>query len=149
MSKLNNLYPEMREIAEKVLEDLNRYCKKHFPEFTPTITEGFRSAEYQNRLYQKGRTKPGSIVTHMDGYKKKSNHQSGMAFDVAFIKNKKLTWDVAEELWQYYGHVVRSYNLKWGGDWKTFLDRPHAEWNTADKNAYTRAANWLKKQGLK
>ena len=51
------------------------------------IAQGVRTAEYQNSLYQQGRTKPGKIVTNCDGIKNKSNHQAkadgyGHAIDI-------------------------------------------------------------------
>lgn len=47
------------------------------------ITEGFRSKEYQDKLYAKGRTKPGNIVTNAKGSDYSSQHQWGIAFDIA------------------------------------------------------------------
>ena len=39
------------------------------------ITCGMRTAEEQNKLYQYGRTIPGTWRTNCDGYKVQSNHQ--------------------------------------------------------------------------
>ena len=52
------------------------------------VHQGYRTAEEQNALYKKGRSK-------LDGYKKKSFHQSGNAVDFVFCKDKacrKLVW---------------------------------------------------------
>lgn len=38
------------------------------------ISHGHRSPIEQNELYQKGRTKPGAVVTYMDGFDKRSKH---------------------------------------------------------------------------
>ena len=56
------------------------------------ITEGFRSKEYQDELYAKGRIKPGSIVTNAKGGDYSSQHQWGVAFDIA-INDSKLLYD--------------------------------------------------------
>ena len=62
------------------------------------ISQGVRTAEYQNSLYQQGRTIPGKILTNADGYKIKSNHQVksdglGHAVDIAIMDGKKADWD--------------------------------------------------------
>lgn len=63
------------------------------------VTEGFRSKGQQDRLYAKGQTAPGSIVTNARGSSESSQHQWGIAFDIA------MNYDV-------------------DGDWK-FVDTPH------------------------
>lgn len=94
------------------------------------IVEGRRSTERQKKLYAQGRTSPGQIVTHTDGVIKLSNHQvqaDGFfhAMDFAFqATRKRVTWDGP---WEKFGVVVRKYGLVWGGDWKSFKDRPHVE----------------------
>ena len=112
------------------------------------IIQGLRTAAYQNELYQQGRTKPGKIVTKLDGYNKKSNHQAkadgyGHAVDIAvcgyydkngnYVKcttdaemfdNKKLV-----EISRHVKAVAKEMGLDivWGGDWKTLYDTPHYE----------------------
>ena len=96
-----------------------------------TITAGLRTAEQQRALYEQGRTKPGAIVTNADGYTKKSNHQEredgyGHAVDLAFLVAGKPSWAESHP-WALYGAMVKSQELKWGGDWESISDRPHAE----------------------
>ena len=112
------------------------------------IVQGLRTAEYQNELYQQGRTRPGKIVTKLDGYNRKSNHQAkadsyGHAVDIAvcgyydgngnYVKsttdaemfdNKKLV-----EISRHVKAVANEMGLEivWGGDWKTLYDTPHYE----------------------
>ena len=62
------------------------------------ITQGLRTAKYQNELYQQGRTVRGLKVTNADGYIKKSNHQIkvdgyGYAIDFVILNGKVLDWD--------------------------------------------------------
>ena len=54
------------------------------------ITEGFRTKAYQDSLYAKGRTKPGKIVTNANGSAYSSQHQWGIAFDIAINDSKLL-----------------------------------------------------------
>jgi peptidoglycan LD-endopeptidase CwlK len=93
--------------------------------------QGVRTAEEQAALYAIGRTKPGKIVTNADGVTNKSNHQSkddgyGHAVDCVFLTNGQPDW--SDDLpWSTYGRCATAVGLRWGGDWKSFIDRPHVE----------------------
>lgn len=96
------------------------------------MTDGVRTAEVQNALYQIGRTKPGKIVTNADGYTVKSNHQIhsdglGHAVDCCFLVNGKPTWDVDDKWWSAYGALAQAVGLKWGIKISSWIDRPHVE----------------------
>lgn len=88
------------------------------------ITEGFRTVEQQDILYAKGRTTAGSIVTNARGSDYQSQHQWGVAFDIA-IKNTGHTYDV--NYITDVANIAKKYckNLGWGGDWTAFRDYPH------------------------
>ena len=82
--KLDGLHPKLVEAVSVTLDGM---AKLGYPMM---VTDGIRTAEHQNELYAQGRWKPGNIVTHADGYKKKSNHQPkddglGHACDCAFV----------------------------------------------------------------
>ena len=127
--------------SEKKLQYLHPNLQKFFKELIKispydfSITQGVRTAEEQNKLYQQGRTVPGKIVTNCDGYKIKSNHQTkddglGHAGDIAALVNNKITWEE-----KYYKEVaisarilMQKYNIEWGGDWRNFKDLPHFEY---------------------
>jgi len=91
---------------------------------------GLRTAEDQNKLYQQGRDLPGSIVTNVDGYIKKSYHQTGKAFDIYAYVDGKASWK-AEHLTAIAEHLKQvakdcyGIELTWGGDWTKFKDMPH------------------------
>ena len=100
-----------------------------------SISQGIRTAEEQNKLYQQGRTTLGKIVTNCDGYKIKSKHQIredgfGHAGDIAILINNKITWE--EKYYKEVANVGREligkYNIEWGGDWEKFKDLPHFEY---------------------
>ena len=84
------------------------------------VTDGFRSVEEQDKLYAKGRTALGSIVTKARGGC--SNYNFGLAIDIVPIENGKLNWETNN--WDIIGRIGESRGLEWGGRWK-FLDRPH------------------------
>ena len=109
------------------------------------VTQGLRTAKYQNELYQQGRTKKGIKVTNADGYIKKSNHQMkvdgyGYAIDFAIYDTSKegnIDWDNEDKYKAVAKHILEvghklGVNLEWGGDWK-FKDFPHIQLAGADK----------------
>ena len=91
---------------------------------------GLRTAEDQNKLYQQGRDLPGSIITNVDGYIKKSYHQTGKAFDDYAHVDGRASWH-ADHLTSIARHLQAlaldcyGVNLEWGGAWKNFKDYPH------------------------
>ena len=109
------------------------------------ITQGLRTAKYQNELYQQGRTKRGLKVTNADGYIKKSNHQMktdgyGYAIDFVILNGKVLDWDTESKYEAVAKHILETghklgVNLEWGGNWK-FKDYPHIQIAGADKIAF-------------
>lgn len=139
IEKMKGVHPKLIELMKKAISD-SPYDFK--------IVQGLRTAAYQNELYQQGRTRPGKIVTKLDGYNKKSNHQAkadgyGHAVDIAvcghydqngnYVKyttdaemfdNKKLV-----EISRHVKAVAKEMGLDivWGGDWKTLYDTPHYE----------------------
>ena len=139
IEKMKGVHPKLIELMKKAIGD-SPYDFK--------IVQGLRTAEYQNELYQQGRTKPGKIVTKLDGYNRKSNHQAkadgyGHAVDIAvcghydqngnYVKyttdaemfdNKKLV-----EISRHVKAVAKEMGMEivWGGEWKTLYDTPHYE----------------------
>lgn len=109
--------------------------------FDFVVTSGVRTDDEQAALYAKGRTKPGNIVTHIDGKERRSSHQKdlqtgcGHAVDIYPypVRNVSEMSEEAQmkERWRY---VALAYFLKglwkalketggldgelrWGGDW--------------------------------
>ena len=100
------------------------------------VTSGVRTDAEQQALYAQGRTTPGAIVTQLDGGMRRSNHQTrlagphagyGCAVDMAFVgPDGRPSWD-EDQPWLLYGRMATALGLTWGGDWKTFKDKPHIE----------------------
>jgi peptidoglycan LD-endopeptidase CwlK len=150
---LDALHPPFRSKVEAVITDLGHYAERHMPGYRWVVAEGYRSVARQQWLYAQGRTRPGRIATHRDGVNSRSNHQSSIAVDFAPSKrNEKGRWvldySIDDAHWNYLGHLARKHGLVWGGDWKTFVDRPHVEWPESDKPAYAAARKWQKERGL-
>ena len=109
------------------------------------ITQGLRTAKYQNELYQQGRTRKGIKVTNADGYIKKSNHQMkidgyGYAIDFAVLDKAKIEWDTESKYEAVAKHLLEvghklGIDLEWGGNWR-FKDYPHIQIAGADKISF-------------
>lgn len=88
------------------------------------ISECLRSTQEQDELYAQGRTKPGTIVTNCKGNTYSSMHQWGVAFD--FYRNDgKGAYNNSGKFFEKVGAIGKKLGLEWGGDWKSFPDRPH------------------------
>lgn len=114
---VKDLHPRLRLLLQKLVELSNAQGVYLI------VTEGFRTAKKQDELYAQGRTKSGKIVTNAKGNSYQSQHQWGIAFDIA-IANPGHTWDTA-----YFKKVGALSNkikgLSWGGNWVGFTDLPH------------------------
>ena len=87
-----------------------------------------RTFAEQNALFAQGRTTAGDKVTNAKGGQ--SNHNYGLAFDVVGIDEKgKATYNLTENQWNKLYQNAEGGGLSWGGDWKTFKDKPHFENN--------------------
>ena len=94
----------------------------------PIITECFRSAKRQDELYTQGRTTPGPIVTYKRGGESKHNVLPSVALDVAFLlPNGEASWSGL--LLSKFARLMKAADaqVRWGGDWPGFRDRPHFE----------------------
>jgi energy-coupling factor transporter ATP-binding protein EcfA2 len=85
------------------------------------LISGYRSTEDQRALYEQGRTRPGMIVTKT----RFSTHNTGLAFDVAVVKDGKILFDGPE--FDILGSLGEQLGLVWGGRQTHFADRPHFE----------------------
>ena len=99
------------------------------------ITDDFRSAEDQDRLYEKGRTAEGNIVTYAKGGE--SFHNFGLAVDFAIkTPNEDVIWDMqydgnqnGKSDWNEVVELAKALGFEWGGDWTQFKDYPHLQMN--------------------
>ena len=103
---------------------------------SPYVVGGFRSFSYQNDLYAKGRTKPGSKVTYVKGGG--SWHNYGLAVDIVFW-NKSHTgpsWDGGLP-WQTLGRAGKQAGFtRWMGDsgWDFAHFEHHPDWGNSCYN---------------
>ena len=90
------------------------------------VTNTVRDKEYQEYLYAQGRTRPGSIVTNG---KTPTFHAdtAGLAFD--FCKNVRGHEYDDNAFFAKAADIAREMGFSWGGDWKSFPDMPHIQWD--------------------
>lgn len=108
------------------------------------ITEGFRSKEEQDKLYAKGRTEEGNIVTYSKGGQ--SYHNYGLAIDFAIqLKDGRVIWDMKydgnnnnQSDWMEVVDIAKNLGFEWGGDWQGFKDYPHFQMSTENIKDHTR-----------
>ena len=89
---------------------------------------GVRTADEQKAIFDNGNSK-------CDGTEKRSYHQSGNAIDIViYSKTVAGMYDseklerigkIGKQIWEEMS--FKHCALKWGGDWTSFVDRPHWE----------------------
>ncbi|WP_045522218.1 M15 family metallopeptidase [Neobacillus niacini] len=119
------LHPVVKERSDQLVQQA---AKKGI---VVLITDGFRSIEEQNRIYEQGRTAEGNIVTNAKGGE--SYHNYGLAIDFALeTPSGNVIWDRQYDRnqngkadWSEVVQMAKSLGFEWGGDWKDFKDYPH------------------------
>ena len=132
LENIEQLHPLLQEILHKALEtsphDFGIHC-------------GYRSVETQYEYYQQGRTKPGNVITWIDGITKRGyhNYSPSLAFDF-HCSVKGNMWDAERKevdgdpayLVEIAEHILEvafqefGIELVWGGQWNN-KDYPHIQ----------------------
>jgi peptidoglycan L-alanyl-D-glutamate endopeptidase CwlK len=116
--RIASLHPPFQALARSFLAE----CEKAGHRLR--VTYGLRSMSEQAALYAQGRTAPGKIVTNAKPGQ--SPHNYGAAIDVVFLNGKGgVDWNGP---WAAIGAIGEKLGLVWGGNFKSFVDRPHFEW---------------------
>ena len=123
----------IKDVDSRLKTLVNRVIKKSPHDFGIPGNGGFRTAQEQNNLFHQ-RPK----VTQLDGFKNKSYHQSGKAFDIFIYDEHGACWDCVKK-YKEVADIIKSefdsmkeegiFNveeaLQWGGEWARFKDLPH------------------------
>ena len=123
---LADLRADVRANVETLLE----LCREQG--LNVLITQTKRDNEYQAYLYEQGRSRPGSIVTNS---RTTTFHGAGLAID--FCENRKGHEYDDPAFFRNVAIIAKGLGFSWGGDWKTFVDYPHLQWD--DHGKYTTA----------
>ncbi|MCQ6280882.1 M15 family metallopeptidase [Bacillus sp. EB600] len=130
----NQAVPLPTDLDPVVKERSNRLIQQAAKKgIVVVITNGFRSVEEQNRLYEQGRTTQGTIVTNAQGGE--SYHNYGLAVDFALkTPSGNVIWDRKYDGnkngrtdWTEVVEIAKSVGFTWGGDWAKFKDYPHLQ----------------------
>ena len=89
------------------------------------VTETVRDGEYQQMLAKKGYAAAGAVTPsfHAD--------HAGLAFDIC--KNEKGHAYDDPAFFARMGELGKKVGFSWGGDWRSFPDRPHFQWDGGGK----------------
>lgn len=118
--KIRKLHPKIRCAAKNFINEVESTMGIQL-----RIIQGYRSYAEQDELYAQGRTKSGNRITNAKGGQ--SNHNFGLAIDVAEIKDGKIDWFEQEVILPKVAPIGKKWGFDWGGDWKSFKDKPHFE----------------------
>nr|WP_245628158.1 M15 family metallopeptidase [Shouchella shacheensis] len=123
----DGLHPVVAEKSEQLIERAAEIG------IEVVITDGYRSEDEQDKLYEKGRSEEGNVVTNARGGE--SYHNYGLAIDYA-IRNDEgnVIWDTSydgnnngESDWFEVAEIAKELGFEWGGDWTSFRDYPHLQ----------------------
>ncbi len=116
------LIPRAQKAAREHLQGVNAWLFTHAKGHVAKIIDGTRTYAEQDKLYAQGRTAPGKIVTNARGGQ--SWHNFGVAWDIGvFAPLGAYLGD--SPYYDKAGEIGRIQGLEWGGDWRTFQDKPH------------------------
>ncbi|MEW9053791.1 MAG: M15 family metallopeptidase [Neobacillus sp.] len=133
-SQLNQNLPFPTELHPLVKERSDQLVQQAAEKgIVVVITDGFRSAEEQDRLFEKGRSTEGNIVTYARGGE--SLHNYGLAIDFALrTPTHEVIWDMQYDGnqngvadWEEVVELAKVLGFDWGGDWARFKDYPHLQ----------------------
>jgi peptidoglycan L-alanyl-D-glutamate endopeptidase CwlK len=116
--RISQLHPKAQEPATRFISEVKKQKG-----VTLRVVQGLRTFAEQDALYAQGRTKPGDIVTNARGGE--SFHNFGLAIDVAGLNSDgSINWNID---YKSISEIGKANGFQWGGDFKSFKDRPHFE----------------------
>lgn len=128
VNQINKLHPSVRDEVTEIIKECDIALTGRAK---VRVTQGLRTFDEQDALYQQGRTKSGKKVTNAKGGQ--SVHNYGFAVDICLIIDDKMaSWDTAKDWdndkvsdWNECVKIFFKHGWSWGGNWKTFKDMPH------------------------
>jgi peptidoglycan L-alanyl-D-glutamate endopeptidase CwlK len=124
LDRIELLHPALREEAKQIYAEI---CERLTGRATCRFAYTLRTFAEQDALYNQ---KPK--VTKAKGGQ--SYHNYGLAVDIVLLLNdgKSASWDTVTDFdgdgladWQEAVYVFGLFGWDWGGNWKTFPDKPH------------------------
>lgn len=115
------LHPQAQILARRFLAGAQASQQLSDAGVVARIISGTRTYQEQAALFALGRTRPGKIVTNASAGR--SNHNFGIAWDIGLFKGPNYLQE--SPLYSVTGALGRDLGLEWGGDWVSFVDKPH------------------------
>lgn len=141
LQRIQTAHPLVRKELETILSECDRILTGRAK---VRFTHVLRTWAEQDALYALGRTKvnpDGKSASRPYGYKVTnakgghSIHNFGLAVDICLIiDGKEASWDTVKDFdgdaksdWMEVVALFKRYGWTWGGDWPSFVDKPHFE----------------------
>lgn len=105
--KIEKLHPKIRCAAKNFINEVDKTLGIKL-----RVIQGYRTYAEQDALYIQGRTTKGNKVTNAKGGQ--SNHNFGLAIDVAEIKNGKIDWNEQETVLVKVAPIGKKWGFEWG-----------------------------------
>jgi peptidoglycan LD-endopeptidase CwlK len=128
------LHPQAQALARRFMAAVRESPQLRAAGVAAKIISGTRTYQEQAALFALGRTRPGNIVTNASAGR--SNHNFGIAWDVGLFKGADYLQQ--SPLYDVVGALGRDLGLEWGGDWSSFVDKPHFQLKTGQTLAQVR-----------
>lgn len=130
VQRIELLHPKIKSIA---LEAYATAFSELRGDAFPRITQGLRTFEEQQEIYDQGRSKPGKIVSNAKPGS--SFHNYGLALDFCLIVNdREISWNMVKDYdgdkisdWMEVVNIFQRFGFFWGGNFKSIKDYPHFE----------------------
>jgi peptidoglycan L-alanyl-D-glutamate endopeptidase CwlK len=86
-----------------------------------------RTCTYRNNAMQQVYFNKRPKITNARPGESPHNYNPSFAFDIAFVRNRKLDW--SPKYFKAFAEIIKGINsdIVWGGDWVRFKDAPHFE----------------------
>lgn len=130
MSKdINDLHPALQPLCRQFLA----ICGQE--DLDARILFTFRTPDEQDAIYAQGRTKPGKIVTMLDGrhslhcwtFPGDTSRPASKAFDFGIFRDNIYITDGDDPDYEKAGEIGERLGLTWGGRWVHPFDPSHLQ----------------------
>lgn len=128
------LHPQAQVMARRFMAAAKADPRLSDAGVVAKIISGTRTYQEQAALFALGRMRPGRIVTNASAGR--SNHNFGIAWDIGLFKGPNYLQE--SPLYDVTGDLGRDLGLEWGGDWSSFVDKPHFQLKTLHTLAQVR-----------
>lgn len=122
INTMKTIQPEFGKRVEAFLNDLKKEIKKDKD-----------LKDYSAHIHQYLRSSSVQVKKVRDGYSKTfgSYHSVGLAVDIVPYNEtyKRFEWTTtkADKIFSLYKNLAKKHKIIWGGEWKSFVDKPHLQ----------------------